>query len=289
MAINVSDAQMYLAGMKRLEVAKKQPGKFLRDLTEDDWLFVGDYKQGTLTDTGEAGTTTPRLDEGGVAYRQTTSQGTYGFEGDLWNFAPEVMQFLCGSVTLDLSQAPANSSLAGQRIESIGKNSTTVSNLYGRFPVIDGSGVVKYVYFYNLSLTSKPTIVGNLEEDWSIHTVGAPIPSNDADDTNGQVMGFGYLTDGSGTTPPVATPSSIVIPQGGTTTAITVTFSKPLVALISPESWVTTAKAADPADGTAWTIEGITNSTGVSRSLRLTAVAADNSDAGYVPVTQAGL
>jgi hypothetical protein len=286
----VASAEEYINGATWLDIAFRTGGKTLMTLTEDDWLRVASFRQGTLTPNGEAPTTTPINHEDGSAIVSATTRGTYGFTGDLPNFAPEVVKLLLKTRTLDVSSAPANSWLAGRAVESGGGQNEVTANVFVRLPVINSPGV-DYLCFYNATITASWGPTGDIEDITVMNVVVSCISSMEAD-SQGDIYTFVYKAGSSGVVPPTISPDPVVIPQGGTVegSPIIVTANKPLASLTAAPTaaWLTISESTTTPGGTVWELAATRNDTGSSRQVALIAVAEDQ---GIYPTTatQAGV
>ena len=290
MAKMVAPAEEYINGATWLDIAFRTGGKTFMSLTEDDWLRVASFRQGTLTPNGEAPTTTPINHEDGSAIVSATTRGTYGFTGDLPNFAPEVVKLLLKTRTLDTSTAPAGSWLAGRAVESGGGQNEVTANVFVRLPVINSPGV-DYLGFYNATITASWGPTGDIEDITVLNVVVSCISSMEAD-SQGDIYTFVYKAGTSGTVPPSLNPDPVIIPQGGTVEGapLIITASKPLASLTAAPTaaWITITLSTTTPGGTVWELEAQRNDTGAQRSVALIAVAEDQ---GIYPTTatQAGV
>jgi hypothetical protein len=286
----VSPAVEYINGAKWLDIAFRTGGKTAASLTEADWMRVAGFEQGTLTPTGEAATTNPINYEDSSTIVSYNTRGTVAFEGDLPDFSSAVVKLLLKTQTLDTSTAGAASWLNGRAVEMGGKDNEVTANVFLRLPVVNSPGI-DYMLFFNATIVasySGPT--GSVEDITKLHVAVSCLESPDPDSTQGQVYGFVYKTGTIGLVPPTSNPTALVLPQGGTTTARVITFSKALASLTAAPSstWLTIAKSTTPADGTSWTVTATRNDTGAQRQAVLVAVGEDTS-IGTVPVSQAAV
>lgn len=80
--------------------------KTLSTITEEDWVEVGGFREGTFNFAGDEMTVTEQKYENGQTIVSTTKDGTYGFEGNLANVAKAVCEKILCMKELSLSATP---------------------------------------------------------------------------------------------------------------------------------------------------------------------------------------
>ena len=82
----------YVSGITWFDIYQRQASNAatLSTITADQWSEVGGFREGTFSFTGDEMEITSHKYENGQEIISTTTDGTYGFEGDLANVAEEI-------------------------------------------------------------------------------------------------------------------------------------------------------------------------------------------------------
>ena len=82
----------YVSGITWFDIYQRPASNAatLSTITADQWSEVGGFREGTFSFTGDEMEITSHKYENGQEIISTTTDGTYGFEGDLANVAEEI-------------------------------------------------------------------------------------------------------------------------------------------------------------------------------------------------------
>lgn len=99
----------------------------LSTITADQWSEVGGFREGTFSFTGDEMEITSHKYENGQEIISTTTDGTYGFEGDLANVAEEICTNLLQMDVLTLT-ADSGAFVKDRKVLGAGKKLAVIEN-----------------------------------------------------------------------------------------------------------------------------------------------------------------
>lgn len=112
----------YVSGITWFDIYQRpaSDAATLSTITADQWSEVGGFREGTFSFTGDEMEITSHKYENGQEIISTTTDGTYGFEGDLANVAEEICTNLLQMDALTLS-AGSGAFVEGRKVLGAGK------------------------------------------------------------------------------------------------------------------------------------------------------------------------
>ena len=152
--------------------------KTLSDITAEEWSEVGGFREGTFSFTGGEMEITSHKYEDGQEGISTTTDGTYGFEGDLANVAEEICTHLLQMDALTLS-AGSGAFVEGRKVLGAGKKLAVIENCMVR-PRFEEGFWVSLVY-PNCKISSRFQGEGASTELFNIHVNASATKSQDKD------------------------------------------------------------------------------------------------------------
>ena len=129
----------YVSGITWFDIYQRPASNAatLSTITADQWSEVGGFREGTFSFTGDEMEITSHKYENGQEIISTTTDGTYGFEGDLANVAEEICTNLLQMDALTLS-AGSGAFVEGRKVLGAGKKLAVIENCMVRLRFEEG-------------------------------------------------------------------------------------------------------------------------------------------------------
>lgn len=152
--------------------------KTLSGITAEEWTEVGGFREGTFSFTGDEMEITSHKYENGQEIISTTTDGTYGFEGDLANVAEEICTNLLQMDALTLS-AGSGAFVEGRKVLGAGKKLAVIENCMVRLRFEEGFW--DSLVYPNCKISSRFQGEGASTELFNIHVNASATKSQDKD------------------------------------------------------------------------------------------------------------
>lgn len=158
----------------------------LSTITADQWSEVGGFREGTFSFTGDEMEITSHKYENGQEIISTTTDGTYGFEGDLANVAEEICTNLLQMDVLTLT-AESGAFVKDRKVLGAGKKLAVIENCMVRLRFEEGFW--DSLVYPNCKISSRFQGEGASTELFNIHVNASATKSQDKD-TEGYIYLF---------------------------------------------------------------------------------------------------
>ena len=129
----------YVSGITWFDIYQRpaSDAATLSTITADQWSEVGGFREGTFSFTGDEMEITSHKYENGQEIISTTTDGTYGFEGDLANVAEEICTNLLQMDVLTLT-ADSGAFVKDRKVLGAGKKLAVIENCMVRLRFEEG-------------------------------------------------------------------------------------------------------------------------------------------------------
>lgn len=185
----LAEQLQYVSGITWFDIYQRPTTgtpKTLSNITAEEWTEVGGFREGTFSFTGDEMEITSHKYENGQEIISTTTDGTYGFEGDLANVAEEICTNLLQMDALTLS-AGSGAFVEGRKVLGAGKKLAVIENCMVRLRFEEGFW--DSLVYPNCKISSRFQGEGASTELFNIHVNASATKSQDKD-TEGYIYLF---------------------------------------------------------------------------------------------------
>lgn len=179
MAQNLSEQLAIASGVTWVDIYERSGGKTLMQLTEEDWINIGGFREGTFNFTGDEMTITEQKYENGQTIVATTKDGTYGAEGSLADLHPAVCKKVLRMKDIATTGAAEGAYVKGREVIGYGDSIGLLEGVFIRLRF--EQGYYDSLIYPNANISSRLEGAGSSEDLVNITTTISTSKSNDAD------------------------------------------------------------------------------------------------------------